>query len=62
MRVQIFQCYPDRNEIQNVTIAFAVEYLLNYKVFGKEDTILDLLLEGFEFSTPNAEYVKLIKN
>lgn len=62
MRVQIFQCYPDRNEIQNVTIAFAVDYLLNYKVFGKEDTILDLLLEGFEFSTPNAEYVKLIKN
>ena len=62
MRVQIFQCYPDRNEIQNVTIAFAVEYLLNYKVCGKEDTILDLLLEGFEFSTPNAEYVKLIKN
>jgi hypothetical protein len=62
MRVKIIQCYPDRDEIQNVTIAFAVDYLSNYKVW-KEDTILDLLLEGFEFSTPNgAEYVKLINN
>ena len=59
-RAQIFQLYEEGMEIQDVTITFAVEYLSNYKVW-KEDSILELLLDGFEFSTPRAEIVKLKK-